>query len=122
MQFSGALTAIVTPLKNQTLAFTRTIADMYFEKGERKQIAQHKIVHFLEYLRSHFYLNTAERTDDFFKNLASRSHHTQDEIASLFSLIDQVEAKANLTDTELQQLNTAIEKFKNKAHGRNARP
>ncbi|SIS98806.1 protein of unknown function [Zobellia uliginosa] len=112
---------IVTPLKNQTLAFTRTIADMYFEKGEGKQIAQHKIVHFLEYLRSHFYLNTTERTDDFFKNLASRSHHTQEQIASLFSLIDQVETKANLTDTELQQLNTAIEKFKNKAHGRNAR-
>lgn len=28
---------VVVPLKNQTLAFTRTIADMYFEKGNKSQ-------------------------------------------------------------------------------------
>ena len=34
---------IITPLKNQTLAFTRTIANMYYEKSEHKNIAEHKI-------------------------------------------------------------------------------
>ena len=39
---------IVPPVKNQTVAFTRTIADMYFEKGELHLITKHKIDYFLE--------------------------------------------------------------------------
>ncbi|WP_289062058.1 DUF4350 domain-containing protein [uncultured Zobellia sp.] len=109
---------VINPLKNQTLAFTRTIADMYFEKGERKQIAEHKVVHFLEYIRSRFYLNTLNKDDEFYINLASRSHHTKEEIKALFSLIAQLEAKDNLTDNELQKLNSAIENFKKKSHGK----
>ncbi|WP_276165894.1 DUF4350 domain-containing protein [Zobellia alginiliquefaciens] len=109
---------IIIPLKNQTLAFTRTIADMYFEKGERKQIAAHKTAHFLEYIRSNFYLNTFNKDDEFYENLAARSNHSKEEVKTLFSLIEQLEAKDILTDTELQKLNTAIEKFKKKSHGK----
>ena len=109
---------VITPLKNQTLAFTRTIADMYFEKGERKQITEHKIAHFLEYIRSRFYMNTLKRDDSFYTNLAMRSNHSKEEIKALFSLIEQLEAKDNLTDIELQKLNSAIENFKKKSHGK----
>jgi len=109
---------VITPLKNQTLAFTRTIADMYFLKGEQKQIAEHKIAHFLEHIRSGFYMNTLKKDDEFFTNLASRSSHRIEEIKKLFSLIAQVEAKNNLTDAELQKLNSAIENFKKKSHGK----
>ncbi|MGB3774321.1 MAG: DUF4350 domain-containing protein, partial [Leeuwenhoekiella sp.] len=43
---------IVKPVPNQTLDFTRTIAGMYLENSNHKQIAQHQINHFLDYLRS----------------------------------------------------------------------
>tara|TARA_R110002050_G_scaffold109796_4_gene221155 strand:- start:988 stop:2202 length:1215 start_codon:yes stop_codon:yes gene_type:complete len=109
---------VVNPLANQSLAFTRTIADMYFEKGERKPIAAHKIAYFLDYIRSHFYLSTQEQNTEFYQNLAARSHHTIEEIEALFNRINSIKNKTTLTDEELTKLNSSIEKFKAKAHGK----
>jgi len=109
---------VVTPLKNQTLAFTRTIANMYFEKGEQKQITQHKILFFLEYIRSHFYLSTQKKDDVFYNNLASRSNHTKEEITTLFKFIKHLEKSETILDEDIIKLNSSIEKFKSKANGK----
>lgn len=109
---------VVSPLKNQSLAFTRTIADMYYEKGQRKPIAAHKIEQFLAYLRSHFHLGTVHRDDDFYQNLASRSAHTFDEIKNLFTFLDDITNRNEISDADLRNLNTSIEKFKHKADGK----
>ncbi|WP_299528697.1 DUF4350 domain-containing protein [Ulvibacterium sp.] len=108
---------LIRPLKNQTLAFTRTIADMYFEKGEQKQIAEHKMAYFLEYLRSRFYLDTQNRDKGFYANLASRSHHSPEEIKELFNFMEKLKVRTEISDMELKKLNTLIEKFKAKANG-----
>ena len=109
---------IVNPLKNQTLAFTRTIADMYFERGEHKQIAEHKIAYFLEYIRTNFYLETVKRDATFYKNLAGRSSHSVEEVEKLFDFIEHLRKKERISNDELENLNTSIEKFKTKAHGK----
>ena len=109
---------VVRPLKNQTLAFTRTIGDMYFEKGERKQIAEHKISYFLEYIRSRFHLGTIKREVDFYRNLASRSAHSLEKVEQLFTFIERLRNQEHISDLELQKLNTSIEKFKTKADGK----
>ncbi len=109
---------VIKPLKNQTLAFTRTIADMYFEKGEQKSITDHKIDYFLEYIRSHYYLATQIQDDTFYRNLAARSNHTFEDIKKLFSFIDKLKVRTVVTDTDLKKLNTLIEKFKKKSDGR----
>lgn len=109
---------VVNPLVNQSLAFTRTIADMYFEKGERSPIATHKIAYFLDDIRTHFYLSTQEQNKEFYQNLAARSHHTTEEIQALFKYIAALKKKTTLTDEELTKLNSFIEKFKAKAHGK----
>ncbi|MEO1012067.1 MAG: DUF4350 domain-containing protein, partial [Bacteroidota bacterium] len=108
---------IVRPLKNQTLAFTRTIADMYYEKREQKQIAEHKITYFMDYIRTHFFMDTQKRDSTFYRNLASRSNNSLDEVKDLFSYMDRVHIRSELTDGELKRLNNLIEKFKLKAHG-----
>lgn len=109
---------VVQPLRNQTLAFTRTIADMYFEKREQKEIAMHKISYFMEYLRSRFYMNTTDKTDDFYRNLASRSNHSVTETQQLFEFIETLQDASNITDAQLLKLNSEIEKFKSRADGR----
>ena len=109
---------VVLPLKNQTLAFTRTIADMYFEKGESKAMAEHKIDYFMEYLRSQFYLGTIGNEKEFYHNLAARSSHSPEEIEKLFSFIEHIRNRENISNDELQKLNSYIEKFKKKAHGK----
>ena len=109
---------IVVPLKNQTLAFTRTIADMYFEKEEQKSITDHKIDYFLEYIRSHFYLGTIKQDDEFFRNLAARSNHSFDEVQELFAYMAKLKIRSVITNSDLKKLNTLIEKFKLKADGK----
>ncbi|HZJ20848.1 MAG TPA: DUF4350 domain-containing protein [Pricia sp.] len=103
---------VVLPIINQTLAFTRTIADMYYEKGEAKPIAEHKIANFLEYIRSRFHLGTIQREEEFYINLSSRSGHSVEEIQRLFAFLEQVRNQETVTDNQLKELNTSIEKFK----------
>ncbi|MCL6266463.1 DUF4350 domain-containing protein [Flagellimonas myxillae] len=109
---------VVTPLKNQTLAFTRTIADMYFENGEQKQITSHKIAYFLDYIRSRLHLPTQQQDDTFLKNLALRSNNELDDVQALFKLINSLKDKPQISDTELEELNKKIEAFKAKADGK----
>lgn len=109
---------VVTPLKNQTLAFTRTIADMYFEKGEQKSITDHKIEYFLDYVRSHFYLITLDPDDEFFHNLAARTNHSFEEVKAFFTYIEKLKKSTVVTNEDLVKLNTLIEKFKLKADGK----
>ncbi len=109
---------LVVPLKNQTLAFTRTIADMYYEKGRQKPIAEHKIAQFLEYVRSHFYMESIKRDENFYKNLASRSSHGLEEIERMFSFFELLKNQQQVSDNELKKLNSLIEKFKHKADGK----
>ncbi len=103
---------VVLPLKNQTLAFTRTIADMYYEKREAKPIVEHKIANFLEYIRSRFHLGTIQREEEFYTNLASRSGHGAEEIQRLFAFLERLRNQETVSDNELRALNTSIEKFK----------
>ncbi|WP_209405444.1 DUF4350 domain-containing protein [Pseudozobellia sp. WGM2] len=109
---------VVLPLKNQTLAFTRTIADMYYEKGDSKAMAEHKIDYFMEYIRSKFYLGSIGNEKEFYHNLAARSSHSPEEIEKLFSFIEHLRNRENTSNDELQKLNSSIEKFKKQAHGK----
>lgn len=109
---------IVMPLQNQTLAFTRTIADMYYEKSRQKEIAEHKVNFFMEYVRSKFHVNTFEKNDDFYSNIASRSFHTKEEVKQLFAYLEQITKASEISNEHLKKLNTTIEEFKVKANGR----
>ena len=109
---------VVLPLKNQTLAFTRTIADMYYEKGETKPIVEHKIANFLAYIRSHFHLGTVQKEEQFYANLASRSLHSVEDIERLFAFIERLRNQERISDNDLKTLNTSIAKFKERAKAR----
>lgn len=104
---------IVTPLKNQTLAFTRTIANMYFEKSEHKNIAEHKISYLLEYIRTKLHVPTVHINDNFYAFAASRSGISKEKVMTLFKYIDHVHLKNSITSEELIKLNKLIEEFKN---------
>ena len=103
---------IVKPLKNQTVDFTRTIANMYYESGKHKDIAYHKIQHFLEYIRNTLHLSTSEINRSFIQNLAARSNNSVEDAQTLFKLINSLNQKSQISNIELERLNTLIENFK----------
>lgn len=103
---------VIKPLQNQTLAFTKTISDMYFEKGEKKMIVEHKINYFLNYLKSRYYLDNTTIGDDFYQRLAARSGKTFEETTTMFAYIEKLKNSSQITDNELIKLNKLIQKFK----------
>ncbi|MCF6181507.1 DUF4350 domain-containing protein [Lutibacter sp.] len=105
---------IITPLKNQTLAFTQTIANMYFEKEDHKSIAEQQINYFLDYIRTKFHLSTANFNEEFYKKLASRSDNSIEFVKKIISECNTIHLKNTITKEELMALNKNIEKFKNK--------
>jgi hypothetical protein len=109
---------VVTPLKNQTLAFTRTIANMYYENKEQQQITQHKIAYFLEYIRTRLHLPTQNLDSSFLRTLAVRSNNNLEDVEALFRLIEKLQSKPQITDLELQDLNKKIEAFKAHVDGK----
>lgn len=109
---------VIEPLKNQTLAFTRTIADMYFENNKQREIAEHKIQYFLDYVRNTFYLSTEKIDRQFYHSLALRSNHTEEEIMDLFAILQNIQKTTNLTNARLEQLEHVIQHFKAKADGK----
>ena len=110
---------VVPPVKNQTLAFTRTIADMYFEKGELHLITKHKIDYFLEYLRSKLHITTQDLDDEtFLRNLSMRSNSTLEEVKNLMGTISKLKVKQHITEEELKHLNKKIEAFKANVDGK----
>ena len=103
---------VVEPLRNQTVDFTRTIANMYYEKSKHTDIAKHKIQHFLDFIRTHLHLNTNAINESFLKNLAARSNNSIDATKTLFKTIESIKYRTELTEKELETLNASIEKFK----------
>ncbi|WP_028375521.1 DUF4350 domain-containing protein [Leeuwenhoekiella sp. MAR_2009_132] len=104
--------AVIKPLSNKTLDYTRTIAGMYLDKKDNRQIAMHQINHFMEYIRSTFILATDKKDLAFIENLAAKSNVSVVEIKNTIDYIISLKQKAEITEDELIQLNTYIENFK----------
>ena len=104
---------IIKPLQNQTLAFTRTIANMFFEKQEHKNIAEQEIRYFLEYIRSHYHLQTTELNSKFQENLSARSGKSLESISKLVRHMENIHIKNTISEADLVKLNKMIEAFKN---------
>lgn len=110
---------IVPPIKNQTLDFTRTIANMYYERQDHLEIARHKIQHFLDYIRTHLHITTEVIDDDFLKHLAARSNNTIEDTNALFNAVKRIQGANHLTEKELETFNGLIETFKSNNQWKN---
>ena len=102
---------VIEPLKNRTVDYTRTIANMYYERNSHSEITRHKVQYFLNYIRMSMHLKTSTINDQFLAQLAARSNNDLDEVKLLFNLISRLEHKAIITKEDLERLNTLIEKF-----------
>jgi hypothetical protein len=107
---------ILIPLKNQTIAFTRTIANMYFEKQAHKNIAEHKINYLLDFIRTNLHIPTITIDATFYEYVALRSGNSLESVEKLFNYCEQIHLKNHVTSHELIKLNNMIETFKKTVH------
>ncbi|WP_241077784.1 DUF4350 domain-containing protein [Flavimarina sp. Hel_I_48] len=105
---------VIRPRPNQTLDFTRTIANMYLENKDHKEIAQHQINHFLEYVRSAYTVSTGQLNENFINTVAAKSGSEQTEVKQLVNTIITIRQQPAVSEQQLIELNTRIENFKAK--------
>lgn len=102
---------IIKPLENTTIAFTKTIGNLYYESKNHNNLVEKKITYFLESIRRTYYIDTQVMDDKFVKNLALKSGKKRDDIARLFKLIAQLKGKKYCSEDDLLRINKNIEKF-----------
>lgn len=104
---------VIKPLENSTIAFTKTIGNLYYETKEHNNLIDKKITYFLESLRRKYYLDTQLLDSKFAKNLALKSGKDVDKINKIINLIVHLKAKQLCTENDLKNLNKIIEDFYN---------
>jgi len=105
---------IIKPLENTTLEFVATIGNLYYQRGDHKNIALKKIQFFFDHIHSHYALNTQHRDEGFITILARKSGVSESTVRGLINTINQVVAKEKITTAELSQLNLEMENFQQK--------
>ena len=105
---------VISPVQNTTIAFTKTIGNLYYETKDHNNLIDKKITYFLEYIRRIFYLDTQILDEKFMKNLALKANKKESETKKLINLIAHLKAKSNCDEHDLLRLSKAIEDFYNK--------
>ena len=105
----------ITPPKNSSIEFAKTIGDLYLEKGDHKLIAEKKIRFFYDYIRSNLRLHTDEINEQFKTDIVQRSGIERLQIDALFDIIELITSKDSITQKELKILTDRIDQFYNQS-------
>lgn len=109
---------IIPKLNNKTYEYTQTIASIYLDKKDNREIAVKIIAGFLEYIRLKLRVQTEHLNNRFFEEVAARSNHTKDEVIALFKDINIIQNRAEIFNEELKSFYNKIHNFKTKTDGK----
>jgi hypothetical protein len=102
---------VVKPLENTTVAFVKTISNLYFETQDHKNIIEKKSTYFLERIRTQHNLDTSKLDDDFIERLSLKSGVKREKVKTLINYIVWLRNKRQYFESNLIQLNKYIEEF-----------
>jgi hypothetical protein len=107
---------VIKPLENTSVSFVETVGRLYFNKGNHANMAEKMILHFLEWVRTRFSLNTNELDDKFIKQLSLKSGQPENNVRYLVDMIHEVRLRTvNVNDPYLYELYKNIQQYyKNK--------
>ncbi len=102
---------VIEELPNTSIAFAKTIGNLYYQEGEPEDIINKKITFFLEYLRNTYLLDTQNLNDDFKKRLHNKTGIEKEEINRLINYIVSLSNTSELQENSLLILNKLMDKF-----------
>ncbi len=105
---------IIKPLKNTTVAFVKTISNLYFETQDHKNLIEKKTTYFLEKIRMDYNLDTSVLDADFIERLASKSGVAQLKVEGVIKYLVWLKTKRQYYESNLIHLNKLIEDFYSK--------
>ncbi|ULC59108.1 DUF4350 domain-containing protein [Flaviramulus sp. BrNp1-15] len=105
---------IVKPLQNTTVAFVKTVSNLYFETQDHKNLIDKKITYFLEKIRTDYNLDTSVLNEAFINKLTSKSGKKKEDIKKVIDFINWLRSKNEFFEENLIKLNRHIEAFYSK--------
>lgn len=102
---------VIPRLTNSSLEFVSTVGNLYFNRGDHKNIADKKILFFFDQLRGRYLINPNNSNDNFIPRLAKKAGKSEEQVTELFNLIRRLQNSASIGEKDLRDLNDQIEKF-----------
>jgi len=102
---------IIKPLTNTTLEFVSTIGNLYYQRGDHKNIADKKIQFFFDYIHANYFMPTTQRDETFCSVLARKSGVKEQTVKSLIEMIHEILSRKAINQDELKSLNKLLETF-----------
>jgi hypothetical protein len=107
---------IIEPLANTSLEFTRTIGQLYFNKGNHADIAAKKVQHLIQFIYTRYYLRFDFENPEFAILLAEKSGVAEKDVRFMYYLIVTVRKTSGLTPDRVLELSKVIDNFYKKAN------
>ncbi|MCF7561272.1 DUF4350 domain-containing protein [Sabulilitoribacter multivorans] len=105
---------IIKPLQNTTVAFVKTVSNLYFETQDHKNLIDKKITYFLEKIRNDYNLDTSVLDDVFTEKLTLKTGKKHEDVKKLVDFINWLKSKNEFFEENLVKLNRHIEAFYSK--------
>ncbi len=103
---------VIKPLSNESKSFVETIASLYYNKRNNRNIALKMIQHLLEHIRTHYKLNTNELDAGFCEKLSLRSGKGLAETNALINKIKSIQEDTVIVDDKyLHGLYVSMQQF-----------
>jgi len=102
---------IITPPANDSKEFVETVSRVYLNQKHHKNIAEKKIVFWLDFIRSRFNISTQQLSDDFCMQLAHKSGASKETIHDITNSILNIRSSRSITATDLLIINQQIDNF-----------
>lgn len=96
------------PNRNTTVEFTQTIARLYYNKRDNRNIALKMIQHFMEHIRSNFYLPHHKLDDAFATVLAGKTNQLIPKTQRLVQRMWNIQQGGEVSDDQLLELNRQL--------------
>lgn len=100
------------PLRNTTVAFTKTIGNLYYQERDHRNIIDKKIIYFLEKIRNEYLIDTYSLDDSFAEKLHLKSGKPLEDIQKIIHLIKKHRQQFASTEADVIEINKAIEKLR----------
>jgi hypothetical protein len=106
---------VVAPPENSTVSFVSTVGQVYFEQRNNQNIANKKILYFLEHLRVEYNLKTNPLDQEFIEAFSRKTAIEPDFAKDIVAHFNLISVQHHVTDQQLIELNNLIEKFHTKS-------
>jgi hypothetical protein len=108
---------IVAPLKNDSVSFVETVGRLYYNKGNHTNLADKMVQQFLEWVRTHYLLNTNLLNENFLHQLTIKSGQPEATVRETMEMIHEIRLRSvKIDDPYLYKLYNTIQLFYKNNH------